>query len=161
MGSHTARTAAFGFIAGAVAVLVFHQVGFLVLTQLGVLTAKTYSLAPTPPWGVPQVISSAFWGGVWGVVASFVLRRRPGVFASVVLRQRAGGANPLAWIVFGGTLPVLVAWFIVQPLKGLPAGGGFHMPAVLAVPLVHAFWGFGMWVVMQVLRQLSGRAVAA
>ena len=150
MGGHPARTAAFGFIAGAVAVLVFHQVGFLVLTQIGVLNAKTYSLAPTQPWGVPQVISSAFWGGVWGILACFVLRRRPGVFA-----------NPLAWIVFGGTLPVLVAWFIVQPLKGLPAGGGFHMPAVVAFPLVHAFWGFGMWVVLQVLRQITGRPVAA
>jgi hypothetical protein len=161
MGSHPLRTATFGFIAGAVSFLVFHQVAFLVLAQLGVLNAKTYSLAATQPWGVPQVVSSAFWGGLWGIVASFLLRRRPGIVASVLLRRPSGVANPLAWIVFGATLPVMVAWFIVQPLKGLPAGGGFHMPALVAVPLVHAFWGFGMWVVLQVLRQVTGRPVAA
>ena len=28
-----------------------------------------YSTAPVPPFGVPQVLSWSFWGGVWGVGA--------------------------------------------------------------------------------------------
>jgi hypothetical protein len=140
MASTPVRTAAFGFTAGALAVPLFHQVGFLVLTQLGLLGARTYSLAPVPPLGVPQLVSSAFWAGLWGIVAAFVVPRRAGV---------------LGWILFGATIPVLVAWFIVQPLKGRPPGNGFHMPAVALVPLVHGFWGFGMWLVMQALQQVT------
>jgi hypothetical protein len=32
-------------------------------------------MQPTPPLGVAQVWSLAFWGGVWGVALAAVLRR--------------------------------------------------------------------------------------
>jgi hypothetical protein len=34
-------------------------------------------------------------------------------------------------LVFGAVLPVLVLWFVVMPLKGLPIGGGFALSSVL------------------------------
>ena len=38
---------------------------------------------------------------------------------------------------------VSLSWFVVLPLKGLPAGGGFHFPGVLVGPIVNGLWGLG------------------
>ena len=37
----------------------------------------------------------------------------------------------------------MVARFVVLPLKGLPAGGGFAWPGVLVGPVVNGAWGVG------------------
>jgi hypothetical protein len=65
------RTALCGFIAGAAAYLVFHQGGFWALTQAGIFEISTWSMASTKPLGVPQVFSSMFWTGLWGVLCVF------------------------------------------------------------------------------------------
>src|SRR6266542_231826 len=65
------RLVATAFIAGALAVPIFHQLLFLLFYLLGVIPVAPFSLEPTVPFGVPEVISSSFWGGVWGIV--FVL----------------------------------------------------------------------------------------
>jgi len=109
------RTALCGFIAGAVAFLVFHQGGFWALTQAGVLQASTWSMVPTRPFGVPQVVSFMFWTGLWGVLAAFVVPRLP-------------MPRWLGWVLFAAVVVTLVNWFIVLPLKGSPVGGGFRMP---------------------------------
>ena len=44
------------------------------------------------------------------------------------------------------------------PIKGLPIGGGFRMPNVVVVPLVYAFWGFGMWLIFGLVRRALGGA---
>jgi len=141
------RTAVFGFIAGAVAFLIFHQGGFWALTQAGVLKVPTWSMGRTEPLGVPVVFSYIFWTGLWGIAGAFVVPRLP--LPSVV-----------GWILFAAIVPTLVNWFIVLPVKGRPVGNGFAMPGVVLGPLVYAFWGFGMWLVMQLLQQLTGRRAA-
>ncbi len=145
---NTTRTVIFGFIAGAVAFLIFHQGGLWALTQAGVLNASTWSMAPTKPFGVPAVLSLIFWTGLWGVVGALLV-------------PRLGLPAVIGWILFAAIAPTLVAWFIVLPLKGAPVGGGFGMPGVVVVPLIHGFWGLGVWLVMQLLQQMSGRRVTA
>src|SRR5688572_11812263 len=66
-----------GFVAGFIAVLLFHQPALAFLSQVGFTQAVTYSFKATAPFGVPQVISLAFWGGVWGAVFAAVERRFP------------------------------------------------------------------------------------
>jgi hypothetical protein len=150
MSNTPTQTAIFGFIAGAIAFLIFHQGGFWALTQAGLLKASVYSMAATKPFGVPVVISYIFWTGVWGIVGAFLVPRLPGILS-----------GPLGWILFAAIVPTLVNWFIVLPLKGAPVGGGFRMPGVVLAPLVYGFWGFGMWLVMQLLQQITGQRAKA
>jgi hypothetical protein len=120
-----------GFVSGAAAVLLFHQGAAALLHALD-LTARTpYSMQPTRPWGIPQIWSIAFWGGVWGTVLAATLARLEG--ARLVL----------AALVFGAILPTLVAWFVVAPLKGQPMAGGLVPMAMAAALIVNGAWGLG------------------
>src|SRR5687767_7461858 len=97
-----------GFLAGALSVLIFHQGAFAVLNALGLTERPLYSMAPTEPFGIPQLLSIAFWGGVWGALFAAAFHRLDG--ARLVA----------ASMVAGAVLPTLVAWFVVAPLKGQP-----------------------------------------
>ena len=136
------RTVVVGFLAGSLSVLIFHQLGFLIANELGLLKASIYSWRPVPPWGVPSIVSSAFWGGLWGIAGACLMPRLPRPFAGA-----------WGWILFAGVIVTLVNWFIVLPIKGAPMGGGFRMPGVVVVPVVYMFWGFGMWLIAGVARR--------
>src|SRR5689334_16230988 len=73
----SAKHLALGFVAGFVSVLTFHQITLGLLHLLGVTPGVPYRFNPMPPLGVPLVISSAFWGGVWGIVFALVERSFP------------------------------------------------------------------------------------
>ena len=83
------------------------------------------------PFGIPQISSLVFWGGVWGVVAAAFL----GGIRGMALLPAA--------LVFGAVLPTLVAWFVVAPLKGQPIAAGFAPMAMMVGPIVNAAWGLG------------------
>jgi hypothetical protein len=132
----TVRWILTGFVAGALAVLVFHQGAFAMLHAMGFTPRAPYSMQATPPLGIPQLWSIAFWGGVWGVLLAIALHRLDGpalVFAS---------------IAFGAILPTLVAWFVVAPLKGQPMAGGFAPAAMATGLIVNAAWGLGTGVIL-------------
>jgi hypothetical protein len=131
-----------GFVAGFLAVLVFHQGALLILHLAGFVANAPWSLAPVPPFGVPAVLSAAFWGGLWGIV--FVLLRP---------QFGEGGRYWVSALLFGAIAPTLVAWFVVLPLKGLPAGGGFAWPRVLIGPIVNGAWGLGTAVFLKLLER--------
>lgn len=133
----SARKLLFGFIAGFIAVLLFHQPALALLTELGLAKATTYALSPTPPLGVPRVISIAFWGGVWGVA-----------YAAIEHRFPRGGAYWLCAFLFGAILPTLVAWFVVAPIKGLPVAGGWQASRMLTGFIINGAWGFGTAVLL-------------
>ncbi|HTB40053.1 MAG TPA: hypothetical protein VK777_23385 [Reyranella sp.] len=139
------RTVLVGFVAGALSVLVFHQLGFWIANELGYARAPLYSLRPVPPWGVPAILSLAFWGGLWGMAAAFLVPRLPRPFNDV-----------LGWVLFAAIIVTLVNWFVVLPIKGAPMGGGFRLPGLVVVPLVYALWGFGMWLIARLLRTALG-----
>ena len=67
-----------GFVSGFIAVLIFHQGAAAFLHALQWTPRAPYSMAAVAPLGVPQVLSLAFWGGVWGVLLAFVLARLDG-----------------------------------------------------------------------------------
>jgi hypothetical protein len=143
-----AAKATSGFMAGFLGVLVFHQTAILLLHLLGIIPSVPWRLDPVPPLGVPTVISAAFWGGLWGIVLAFILPN--------------DHRSPRFWLlafVFGALAPTLVSWFIVQPLKGQPMGGGFQWPRLLIGPFVNGAWGLGtatvlaLWPGRQVVEQ--------
>jgi hypothetical protein len=121
-----------GFVAGFIAVLLFHQPVLALLTHLGVAKAATYSLAATGPFGVPQVFSLSFWGGVWGVV-----------FATIEHRIPQGKRYWVYAFLFGAIFPTLVAWFVVAPIKGLPMAGGWQTSRMLTGFIINGAWGVG------------------
>jgi hypothetical protein len=120
-----------GFIAGAVAVLIFHQGAVVLLNALELTERAPYSMQPTQPYGVPQVWSLAFWGGVWGALFAVLLRRLDG--ARLVA----------ASLVLGAVLPTIVAWFVVAPLKSQPVAAGLVPMAMAFGVIVNAAWGLG------------------
>ena len=125
------RLALLGFIAGFLAVLTFHQSLWYLLNLVGLipLDRPAWPLDPIPPFGVPSVISKAFWGGVWGTALA------------PLLQGLRGPAYWAAWILIGSVALTLVAFFVVPPLKGEPIPALW--PRFLAALLVNAAWGFG------------------
>ena len=127
----------------ALSVLVFHQLGFWLSSKLLNTTFTLYNMRPVPPWAVPTIVSLAFWGGLWGIAAAFLVPRLPGALGGMV-----------GWILFAGIIVTLVNWFVVLPIKGQPVGNGFRLPGVVVVPIVYAFWGFGMWLIAGLVRNV-------
>jgi hypothetical protein len=120
-----------GLVSGAAAVLVFHQGAAALLHALELTERAPYSMQATSPFGIPQVWSITFWGGIWGAVLAATL-------------ARLDGARLLfAALVFGAVFPTLVAWFLVAPLKGQPIAAGFVPMAMLIGPIVNGAWGLG------------------
>ena len=125
------KRALLGFVAGFIATLVFHQVVLLLLHMAGIAPNGAWPMKPVPPFGVPAVISLAFWGGVWGAILIPIIDRR------------RGAAYYLLALVLGATLPTLVAWFLVAPLKHQPVASGWNPKRMMIGPIVNAAWGFG------------------
>ena len=71
-----------------------------------------------PPWGVPTIVSAAFWGGLWGIAAAFLVPRLPGALGGV-----------LGWVLFAAIIVTLVNWFVVQPIKSGPCTACPSCPA--------------------------------
>lgn len=121
----------FAFIAGFIAVLAFHQLALTILHAVGVTANAPFPLHATKPFGVPQIWSLAFWGGIWGIVLI------------AILRLLSGAGYWLVALVFGAIAPTLVVWFVVLPLKGLPVGGGWHPAGIATGLIVNGAWGLG------------------
>jgi hypothetical protein len=138
-----------GFLAGAASVFVFHQGALAVLRAAGLTTRAPYSLQPTTPLGVPQVLSLAFWGGLWGLALVSTDRRLP-----------RRGAAVLVGALFGALAPTLVAWFVVAPLKDQPLAAGGVPSAMLTSVLVNAAWGAGTASLLLAVHRLQDRRSA-
>ena len=134
------KRALLGFVAGFVATLVFHQIALQLLHMAGMAPNPAWPMKPVPPFGVPQVISLAFWGGVWGAIMIPVIDRRRGAYYAIA-------------IVFGAILPTLVAWFLVAPLKHQPVASGWNPQRMMIGPIVNAAWGFGTALVYRLLEK--------
>jgi hypothetical protein len=119
------------FAAGAVAVLVFHQ-GLLTILHLVGVTGPPFQLDATWPFGLPQIWSLVFWGGLWGIAFGAAERRFP-----------RGTMYWVAAFLFGAVLPTLVAWFVVAPLKGAPVAAGWDPAQLWIGPVINGAWGIG------------------
>jgi len=134
-----------GFIAGALAVVVFHQVMVFILSTVGLIQSQVYAMRGVPPFGVPTIVSQMFWGGVWGMLFAAVTDMLP--------------PWPLLLLgfTFGVLGPVLVSWFVVAPLKGTPIAAGWVPQRMLAGILINGFWGIGVALIYAGLRRLGSR----
>lgn len=94
----------FGFLAGAIATVTVHELINFVLLSAGVFPRQPWSMTPAAVTGVPQIVSDAFWGGVWGVLFAAIYDSIPG--ANAIIK----GA------VFGVLGPALIGVFILVPL---------------------------------------------
>jgi hypothetical protein len=128
-----------GFLAGMLAVLIFHQGLWYVFNHVGVIPPDrpAWPVDPIPPWGVPSVLSKAFWGGVWGLALT------------PVLAHLTGASYWAAWILVGAVALTLVAVFIVPPLRGEPMQA--MGPRFLIGLAVNGAWGFGTALFLQIL----------
>lgn len=121
--------------------LVFHQGLILILHAVGSLPFTPYSLKGTAPFGVPQVVSLAFFGGLWGI-------------ALILIMEKIRGADRL-WIalIFGGVLPPLAAAFIVTPLKGGNIADWFEWRHILFGFVINGVWRLGTALAYRGLRR--------
>ncbi|MDB5594355.1 MAG: hypothetical protein JWM36_1316 [Hyphomicrobiales bacterium] len=127
----------FGFVAGFLAVPVFHQ-----LAQLGL-----YVTIPGRnfPWnmrpnalGVPALINLAFWGGVWGIVFALIQTRFPRGVLYFVLA-----------LLFGAILPTAFGWYVLAPWRGQP------VPAFsIYGPIINGAWGLGTGIIYSLLNRI-------
>jgi hypothetical protein len=132
-----------GFVAGAIAVLTFHQgmVAALHALDPAWVPFAAYRTTPVPPFGVPVIVSNCFWGGLWGA-------------AFAIPQPRYAWPMPLCGLILG-ILCVLVGWFIVAPLKGLPVAAGWVPLAMLRSLLINGSFGIGVGVILPLLMPRS------
>lgn len=131
-----------GFVAAFLATILFHQVALAILWVMGIAPFAPLPVRPVPPFGVPAVVSLAFWGGVWGIGFALLDRRFP-----------RGWGYPVVAFIFGAVLPTLVAIVVVVPLKGGMAGGGFNPMLLLTALLINGVWGVGTGMLLRGLEQ--------
>jgi hypothetical protein len=140
--SMSTATLVMAFVAGALAVPVFHQILLLILFKAHIVPFAPFNFAPTKPFGVPDVISISFWGGVWGVV-----------FQLTLPRWFSGTAYWVAAVVAGGVALTLVFMFVVWPLKVggmVPDLVGFFIIGFI----LNAAWGLGWALFLALFRKL-------
>ena len=115
------------FLAGFLSTLVFHQGAAHLGYVMGVLPNAAYNLAPTAPWGVPSILSIAFFGGIWGMIIWRIVRRFQG---------------SMVWIlsfILGGFMLTSIFVTVVAPLKQIePSIMSFTIGFVL-----NGVWGLG------------------
>src|SRR5690349_11141046 len=130
------KTILLGFLAGFLAVLIFHQGTAFLLYHWGNAlppvvavfgrVAPPFNMAPVPPFGVPTVLSSAFWG----------------ILLALILRDRRV-PDLLFGFVFGALALTLVAFTLVATLKGLPTFAGGNRQVWWRAGLYNGAWGWG------------------
>ncbi|AJD46971.1 hypothetical protein S7S_02745 [Isoalcanivorax pacificus W11-5] len=125
------------FVAGFLATLLCHQAVVGLFYLAGMIPAPPFNLSPVPPLGVPQVISLAFWGGVWGLPLWWLIRSRRRL------------KYTLTALVAGAIAPTAVAMLVVFPLKGLAV----NPQTVLGGLLVNGAWGLGVAVLMWLIHR--------
>ena len=133
-----------GFVAGFLATLIFHQIAVAVLWQAGLAPGAPYQMAPRPPFGVPAVFSLAFYGGLWGALFAAIDRYFPHDWRYW-----------LTALIGGAIFPSLVALLVVVPIKGGAIGAGWN-PKIWAFALiVNGIWGVGTGIILHGLRRVT------
>ena len=131
------------FAAGFLSTLLFHQGLMAILHAAGAIPRKAYSMTPTAPLQIPQVISTAFWGGVWGILLWLLISRFEGATYWVIA------------MVAGAIAPTAIALLVVFPLKGMKLGDAWKSILVGAL-ILNATWGLGVALLMRLFTR-AGR----
>jgi hypothetical protein len=127
------RRIAFGFIAGGISVLTFHQGAWAIFHYLdipGLGMPPPFPTDAVPPFHVPRILNLCFWGGVWGAL-----------FGTVWHGPRS--SNWWAGIILG-VCAALFGLFVVAAIKGLPIAGGWVLGNWIKSVLINGTWGLGV-----------------
>lgn len=130
----SATTLLLGFVAGAIAVVTAHEIINYILLKLGMFPRVPWSLESAAVTGVPQIISDAFWGGVWGIVFAALYAMLP------------GDGPTLKGLIFGVIGPALLGVFILVPLLTgrFPMFFGGDLKMIISVLLILSGFGAAM-----------------
>jgi len=124
------------FFSGFAATIFFHQPVVWIFYAMGISPRAPFDMHPVPPFGIPSVISLAFWGGIWGII-----------MIPAISRIRSEAAWWIAAIVFGAVLPTAVAAFVVAPLKHMTMPHNAKMAAFGLT--VNGAWGLGTAIIFR------------
>lgn len=122
-----ARNILFGIVAGALAVLIFHQGMYYLLATSGMgVSGQPWRTNPVPLWpdlmkalsspavSVPTIASQMVWGAMWGALFGLIVDRMP------------GGPVWVKGLIFALIFPMLLSsWLILPLLRGTPIFSGF------------------------------------
>src|SRR6185436_2710188 len=100
---------------------IFHQGVWAAWHNAGKARSAPFNMAPVPPLGIPTIVSSSFWGGLWGIVLAWLLP----------IASPSMGYWPAA-IILGALMTSIVALMVVAPLQG-PAVCGWLESARVGV----------------------------
>ena len=147
----------FGFLAGAVAVLLVHQPIILILKAAGMLpaTAVVYNMAASAAApaaiaaafaklgfaGLPSLFNLMFWGGAWGALYGLFYNQIPGGFAII------------KGLILGLTATIVGNWLVIPLLAGQPLFAGFAPPRLLNGILINGGWGIGTGIIYSLMRR--------
>jgi len=123
-----------GFVAGALAVLTFHQGMVWLLSALQLAQGSVYSTTPVPPFGVPRIANLCFWGGLYGAAFGLIWNHLP---------------IP-SWIagICLGIVAALVGMFVVARIKGNPVANNWMPWPMTRSFLINAVWGLGVGLIL-------------
>jgi len=131
------------FLGGFLSTLVFHQAVIEVFYVMGAFSRAPWNMAPVPPFGVPAVISLAFWGGLWGIALW------------PTLRIATGSAYWIRALVLGAIGPTAVALLVVVPLKTHVFPPALDPKLIVGGLIVNGAWGLGLALLMKWLRKVG------
>jgi hypothetical protein len=140
-----------GFIAAAISVLVVHQGIIYLLTAAGYIPGTPWSMTQTiPPYGVPYLVNSVFWGGLWGVLFALIYQWVP------------GGWSWLKGLIYGLAIVVVSNWILLPLIKGQVFGqanqvlfGGWNPTRMAVGALILGGFGLGLGIVYGFMRPRS------
>ena len=137
-----------GFIAAAISVLLVHQTIIFLLGQVGMTRSVPWTMRPLgygPFPGLPIILNTVFWGGMWGAVFGLVYEWLPGRWSW------------LKGLVYGILVVVLSNWILLPlirqyvfnyPPQALFAGFNGSNPMVLFPGfLILAGFGVGLGII--------------
>lgn len=151
-----------GFIAGILAVLVFHQGAGILLAKAGLIPSYSpYNMAAHATAhpavaaffksvgfaGWPVIFNQAFWGGVWGILFALLYGIIP------------GGNAIVKGLVFGVLLVIVSNWVVlpyVQTMRGIPNQtyfAGFVPQRMLIGLAFQCAYGLGLAIFYRMLRR--------
>jgi hypothetical protein len=126
-----------GCIAGAIAVLVFHQTTLQLLFWCGLAPQAAFRVAVVQPFNAPMVVSITFWGAVYGGLFAWLTARFP---RSVPVKA-----------ILAGLFAMLMSWFVVRPLAGHPVAFGWEIVPMLRSAAACFMWGLGVTLILPLL----------
>jgi hypothetical protein len=125
-----------GLVAGALAMLLFHQTALQLLYWCGLIQHPAFRLASVPPFNVPMIVSVTFWGALFGGILNVL----PG------MPTRLSGRG-----LVDGLFGIAMVWFVVRPLAGHGIAFGWNPHAMAASTFACLAWGYGVALIQPVL----------